>query len=258
MKFYYLFIFVFLISCGAPEAEPFQGTSVTYQSSSDQNSSAQTGTVSNSSATNNTSSSGSRSSSSNATQSTTSANTSENNPNNIDGTTEAISVILNEILYDASGSDTDGNEFIELLSTAGSNLSGIQIIFINGADGKITETISLPNGSVADENGLFVVADLKNNSNNSSNILHFNFLDNFDPQNGPDSVQLISASGELLDAVAYGEGVLDIATNGLATGEGSAAIDVTSGHSLSRVEGSDSQDNASDFIELELPSPGVL
>jgi len=167
-------------------------------------------------------------------------------------------LIIHEVLYDASGSDTDGNEFIELYGTPHADLQGYQVIIVNGDNGEILKNITLPLEAQIRENGLFVIADAKTNQSHSSNIENADFIDNFDPQNGPDSIQLIDDQGHLLDALAYGNIGPAQAQNGLAVGEGSPAIDVSAGHSLSRINGEDRNDNFTDFIEFETPSPGAL
>ncbi|MBL7684459.1 MAG: lamin tail domain-containing protein [Deltaproteobacteria bacterium] len=166
-------------------------------------------------------------------------------------------LMLNEVLYDASGSDTDGNEFIELFGTPGTDLDGYQVIIVNGSDGNILDTLTLPENTKIPEDGIFVIADAKTNQSNQTNILNFDLIDNFDPQNGPDAIQLLDHQGKLLDALAYGSGNVTSAQNGLATGEGSSALKVSAGHSLSRLEGEDTQDNGSDFHDLATPTPGV-
>jgi hypothetical protein len=167
-------------------------------------------------------------------------------------------LVIHEVLYDAAGSDTDGNEFIELYGTPETDIDRYQIVIINGGDGEIIDTLTLPTGSKIPEDGIFLIADSKTNANRLSNILGFDHIDNFDPQNGPDAIQLLDEQGHLLDTLCYGESNLPLARNGLETCEGSAAVDVSSGHSLSRVNGADTQSNADDFVDLSSPTPGVL
>jgi hypothetical protein len=81
---------------------------------------------------------------------------------------------------------------------------------------------------------------------------------NFDPQNGPDGVQLLDDAGVLIDAVGYGEPIVELAENGLVAYEGTPAMDVGSGMSIARVDTFDTDDNSLDFIQLEVPSPGVV
>ncbi|MBI1908813.1 MAG: hypothetical protein HYS22_01400 [Deltaproteobacteria bacterium] len=166
-------------------------------------------------------------------------------------------VTLNEIYYDAVGSDTDGVLFVELKGKEGEDLSDLQVLFVNGDDGKISDSFVLPSGSVIKEGGLFVIADSSTGSSTSSRVTTYDFLDNFDPQNGPDAVQLVF-NGEILDALAYGPVTVTTAENGLSLVEGSPAVPVPSGHSLSRTEGAaDTNDNSVDFVENTIPSPGT-
>lgn len=168
------------------------------------------------------------------------------------------SLVLNEFLYDGKVSETDGEAFVELYGTPGGDISLYQVLLINGADGQETDRITLPPGAVLPEDGIFVIADLRTNSTTVSQVPNHDFLDQFDPQNGPDGVQLVDRDGQLVDSLVYGEGAVSTAANGFALGEGLPAADVAGGHSLSRSAGADSQNNAEDFIDLAAPSPGIL
>jgi hypothetical protein len=167
-------------------------------------------------------------------------------------------LVLNEILYDASASDTDGNEFIELYGTPGSDIDGYQVILVNGSDGGILKVITLPENTKIPDDGIFVIADARTNQPTATNIPVADLIENFDPQNGPDAVQLLDPQGRLVDTVAYGAGNIAQAQNGLATGEGSPAPDAVAGHSISRVGGKDTDDNSKDFVDLAVPTPGTL
>jgi hypothetical protein len=177
---------------------------------------------------------------------------------NSDGDFPPTFLILNEILYDGLSSETDGEAFVELFGTPQGDISHYQISLINGADGAETGKITLPENSLIPEDGIFLIADLRTGSSNTSKILDTDFLANFDPQNGPDSVLLISPQGDLLDALTYGTGGLEFSSSGFPTVKGTPAVDVSGGHSLSRVDGEDTQDNAHDFVDLENPTPGFL
>lgn len=166
-------------------------------------------------------------------------------------------VVLNEIFYDAAGGDTDGILFVELFGTAGLPIGGYRISFVNGDDGKVTESITLPEGATLAPNGFYLVADAKTGSPSASNVLAPDLIDNFDPQNGPDAVQLVGPSDELVDAVGYGEGIAPQSEDGLASFEGKPAPDVAGGHSLERRSaGFDTGDNAADFVDQAAPTPG--
>jgi hypothetical protein len=166
------------------------------------------------------------------------------------------SLVINEVLYDGKVSETDGEAFIELFGTPGADISAYTVLLINGADGEATESIALPEDSFLDGDGFFVMADLRTNSQDKTLVAHFDFLDQFDPQNGPDAVQLFNRSGQLLDAVCYGQGSVDHTPEGLPLCEGNPTPDVVAGHSLSRRNEPDTQDNYLDFFENTSPSPG--
>lgn len=168
-----------------------------------------------------------------------------------------LSIVINELYYDAPGSDTDGVLFVELHGTPGMDLAGYQILFVNGGNGTVTDIIELPEGSTVYEDGFFVIADGRTGALDTTQVAVYDFIDNFDPQNGPDGVQLVNPQGDLLDTVVYGEGAVPLAENDLPLGEGSFAVDVAGGHSLSRYPaGFDTDDNSIDFVENSEPSPG--
>ena len=74
----------------------------------------------------------------------------------------------------------------------------------------------------------------------------------FDIQNGPDSLVLRSGD-DLLDAVGFGV----FGPEQVFAGEGSPAPDVPAGSSLARrFANVDTDDNASDFVEQAMPTPG--
>lgn len=166
-------------------------------------------------------------------------------------------VVINEIYYDAVGSDTDGVVFVELYGDPDLPIGGAKLNFVDGGDGSVDDTITLPEGARIAADGFYIVADARTGSATVTNIPGADLIDNFDPQNGPDAVQLLDRSESLLDAVAYGEGVVPTAENGLATFETAAAMDVINGHSLERIApGVDTDDNAVDFVDRETPTPG--
>ena len=167
-------------------------------------------------------------------------------------------VVINEIYYDAVGSDTDGVVFVELYGAPGLVIGNAKVAFVDGGDGSVDDTITLPEDARIPADGFYVIADARTGMATATTIPGADLIDNFDPQNGPDAVQLIDKDGNLVDAVAYGEGVVPIAENGLATGEGTPAPDVVNGHSLERrMLGVDLSDNINDFVENEAPTPGM-
>jgi len=155
--------------------------------------------------------------------------------------------VISEVFYDAVGSD-DGQSFVELYGAAGSSLEGLVIEAVNGADGTVTNTLTLSGSFGAD--GLFVVAD--RTSAGVTSVADADLLLDFDFQNGPDSVRLKNAAG-VLDALGYGAfgpGEID-------AGEGAPAIDPPAGQSVARrFANVDTNDNAADFVAIA-PTPGV-
>lgn len=167
-------------------------------------------------------------------------------------------VVINEIYYDAVGADTDGVVFVELYGDPDLPIGGAKLNFVDGSDGSVDDTITLPETARTALDGFYLIADARTGSATATNVPGADLIDNFDPQNGPDAVQLLDRSGRLLDAVAYGPEVVPAAENGLATFETAPAIDVVNGHSLERVAaGSDTDDNAVDFMDRETPTPGL-
>lgn len=170
----------------------------------------------------------------------------------------ALPLVINEILYDLPGDDTNGDLFVELRGSPGGDLGGYKLSFVNGDDGKETENVVIPAGLQVPSDGLFVIADGITGDLQHTHVANADYLDNFDPQNGPDSVQLLSPDGNLVDAVSYGTPKLTSAANGLAMLEGVAAPDASLSQSISRLsDAEDSNDNSVDFVVNSIPTPGA-
>ncbi len=154
-------------------------------------------------------------------------------------------VVISEVLYDAVGADDD--VFIELHGPAGTDLAGFTLVGVNGYNGADYNAISLAGTIGAD--GLFVVA-----SPNSAYAAQADQTDaNVNFQNGPDNIQLRWGT-QVVDAVGYGT----FGASETFAGEGSPAVDVTAGHSLSRDDNyTDTDDNAADFYDTASPTPGA-
>jgi len=167
-------------------------------------------------------------------------------------------LVINEILYDVPGVDTNGNVFIELFGEPNKEISGYAIYLANGDDGAVKDTIRLPAKSIIPDDGIFLIADAKTGSSKESFVEGVNHVENFDPQNGPDCVILADASGRAVDALGYGDVTSQFVDSGLPCLEGEPAPRVPAGSSLSRVDGADSGDNLSDFVTLPMPTPGIL
>jgi len=163
------------------------------------------------------------------------------------GARSASAVQISEVLYDATGSD-NGKVFVELYGAPGTSLAGYTLEGVNDGDGAIGPTVTLTGTIPA--GGFFVVADT---DGTGTQVAHADEVENFDFQNGPDSIVLKNALGQVLDSLGYGVfGPTDVFA-----GEGSPAPGAAAGQSLARFFANrDSNDNAADFGLLDVPTPG--
>lgn len=167
------------------------------------------------------------------------------------GPAAAGMVVINEVFYDAVGSD-DGRVFVELFGDPGMSLDGFSIEGVNGSGGGIGPVLGL--SGLIPGSGLFVVADGSGGSSVETEVPAANLILQFDFQNGPDSIRLLDPDGSVLDAVAYGL----FGPDEVSFGEGAPAPDPPAGQSLSRrLPTLDTDDNLADFVVLEQPTPGV-
>jgi len=154
--------------------------------------------------------------------------------------------ILQEILYDGSGSDAD-DAFTELAGPPGMSLDGWSLVGVNGGDGSPYRTVDLT-GAVIQADGLLLVVTT---SAADSLADLSDFTGSIDWQNGPDAVQLRDPDGNTVDALQYG----DAGPNN--AGEGTPAPTVSAGESLSRdADGTDTDSNLADFAPQTAPTPG--
>jgi hypothetical protein len=159
----------------------------------------------------------------------------------------SAATLISEVFYDAVGSD-NGLSFVELYGDPGSSLDGLFLEGINGSNGATGPTIAL--SGVFPEDGIWLLAD--DVGDGTSSVAGAHLIANFDFQNGPDSIVLRSAD-TVLDAVGYGV----FAVGEIFAGEGTAAADAPAGSSLARLFANvDTNDNATDFIVLSVPTPG--
>jgi hypothetical protein len=156
--------------------------------------------------------------------------------------------VISELLYDASSAD-NGNVFVELYGSPGTVLDGLLLEGVNGSDGVVYRSVEL--AGVIPSSGVFLIGD--DSGDGSSFISNADLVSEIDFQNGPDSVVLRDGD-TVLDALGYGD-----FTGLFFSGEGNAAPDASAGQSLARRNaGLDSNDNLSDFIVLDLPTPGAV
>ncbi len=156
-------------------------------------------------------------------------------------------VVINELVYDGSGSDAD-DVFTELFGSPGMSLNGYLLTGTNGSTGLVYRSIDLTN-TVIPLDGILVLA-----TSSASDAVKAarDYVASVDWQNGPDSIQLLDAAGSIIDALQYGDA--GIHNNG----EGVPALDVAAGFSLSRdALATDTNNNALDFASLVAPTPGT-
>ncbi len=161
------------------------------------------------------------------------------------GATAVGSPVIQELYYDSPSTDTD-NVFTEILGTPAMDLTGWSLIGINGTGGSTYKTVDLT-GAVIPSDGLLVIATAT-----AATWLqpHVDFVADVDWQNGSDSVQLIGPGAIVYDTIGYGISAFAY--------EGSPALDVFAGSSLSRdAFGTDTDNNYNDFT-AGTPTPGVI
>ena len=152
-------------------------------------------------------------------------------------------MFVNEVYYDGPGTDT--GMFTELFGKPGTDLTGYTLDGINGNGGTSYRAISL--SGIIPEDGYFVVAQ-------DVSVPGYDLIANVDWQNGPDNV-VLRMGADTLDALGYGNFTVPPDINFV--GEGSPAVDVFAGVSLSRYgDGFDTNDNSVDF-HATYPTPGL-
>jgi hypothetical protein len=147
----------------------------------------------------------------------------------------ATKLAINEVDYDQVGADGDGFVELKKTGTAAVDLTGIVLVFVDGADGEEYKRTALT-GTLA-AGGYLVVAS--------------------DPQNGaPDGLALIDSAGALIDALSY-EGSIASALIGTKTYnlvEGTVlpatVVDsnTTAGSLIRNPDGRDTNNAASDWV----------
>jgi hypothetical protein len=153
-------------------------------------------------------------------------------------------VVVNELYYDHPGTDT-GHEFIEIFNAGAftEDISGATIEFHNGTGTTWALVWRAPAGTTLAADGIFVVGG-------ELVVPRPDAATTYSLQNGPDSIRLVSAGGDVLDVVGYG-GLDDPAFV-----EGLGAGPVPAGKSIGRAfDGVDSNDNSVDFV-ASAPTPG--
>jgi uncharacterized protein len=166
----------------------------------------------------------------------------------------STTLVINEIDYDQPSTDTA--EFIEIKNVSGTaiNLSGYEIILVNGTGGGATvyETIPFPNVSL-DENSYYVVCGNAATVDNCD--LDVSPDTNLIQNGAPDAVALVF-NGEIVDTVSYEGNTGAPYTEGSGVGLEDPGGTENANLSISRFpDGLDTNQNNADF-RLSCITPG--
>lgn len=150
-------------------------------------------------------------------------------------------VVINELVVDPVGTDGDGFTFIELKGAEGIVLDDFALIEMDETTGEDQGTLLLAGTIPAD--GFFVIgANGGETADQESDFL--------DMTNSNGAIRLVDTEGLYVDSLAYGA-----ATPGVAEGDPTPALSGNVGKSAARC--SDGDDNATDFVIDETPTPGA-
>ncbi|HRH69123.1 MAG TPA: lamin tail domain-containing protein, partial [Flavobacteriales bacterium] len=158
---------------------------------------------------------------------------------------QAPLIVINEVDYDETGTDT--KEFIELknVGTGPSTLTGMKVVLYNGSNGLSYGTITLPNVVLAAGDYYVIGSALV------PNVDQVAWVQDGIQNGAPDGIRLTTAADVTLDQMSY-EGAM------LTTEGTSAGTDPNpAGLGLSRLpDGTDTNDNGVDFV-VTCITPGV-
>ena len=182
-------------------------------------------------------------------------------------TPETGRLLVREVLYDPSGSEP-ANEWIELHNAGGSALSLTDIKlgdeetagqgegmyrFPEGISIQPDEVILIANQAAEFEVVYGFKPDLEFNESDAAipNLVKYTewASGNVGLSNTGDEVIILAADDSVVDALSWGSSTWAFDP---------AAPDVVEGHSLARFPAGLDTDSAADWIELELPTPGVV
>jgi hypothetical protein len=181
---------------------------------------------------------------------------------NVTVNTGANHLVINEVDYDQTGTDTA--EFVEIFnpSAAPVDLTGKSLVFVNGSNNMTYENVDLSSGGMLPAGGFLVVAGPGVTVNPPAIKIT---VATFTIQNGdPDGVALVDVTqGTLIDALCYG-GPMTMANVTGITGpvslvEGTATTvkDSLTGSMCRLPDGTDTDNASADWHLCATPTPGV-
>lgn len=162
---------------------------------------------------------------------------------------DASSVVINEVLYDAAGSDT-GQEWIELFNAGSTNVV-IEEWRIERGGTNFTSVFTFPSGTALAPGAFLLVGE--------SSVTNADFIATLVFQNGGDAtdgIRLVSAHGTVIDALLYDTPNSNSLPDESGNPGTSFAPDVSEGQSLARIpDGSDTHASSTDFRGVGTPTP---
>ena len=177
-------------------------------------------------------------------------------------------IVINEVDYDEPGTDT--NEFVEIYnpSAAPVDLTGLALVFINGPTQTEYARVDLDTGSSRQlmPGAYLVVATSTVSTPPATNVILFPAASNNVQNGSPDGIALFDTeTNTLVDALSYEGSITAAVINGapgaynLVEGTATSVVDGEAfPGSLNRMpNGSDTNDAATDWELLTLPSPGA-
>ncbi len=183
-----------------------------------------------------------------------------------------IGLVINEIDYDQVGTDTA--EFVELKNTSSStlDLTGTDLVFVNGASSVVYRTVPLGGVGLVAPGAYVVVGDAPVTSALPAGTASITMPGFDNIQNGaPDAVTIVDNNHtSIIDSVSYEGSVLAAVLPGFV---GTVSLDEGYPHtdplgpsdsnvfeaSLSRFpDGSDTNDERVDWVLSSTPTPGAV
>jgi PKD repeat protein len=164
---------------------------------------------------------------------------------------ESSHLVINEVLYDPSGSDL-GNEWIELYNPT-NNVVDLNSWFVEMGGTSFSNVITFGDVTIQPQS-FFVVGEL--------NVIEADLtVSRLQFQNGgseTDGIRIVNQNNQVVDTLLYDEPNSNHLIDDAGIAGTNFAPDVSAGSSLGRnAQSADTDNCAQDFIEYSIPSPGV-
>ena len=176
------------------------------------------------------------------------------------GDNSQIYLVINEIDYDQPGSDSA--EFLELYNPDSTtvDLSYVDVVLVNGSNN--LEYARIPLTGQLNPGEFVVIAN--SGVTVPPGTLTFTIAENGLQNGAPDGIALINnTNNSLIDSLTYEGSITQASITGfpnpvnLVEGNPTSAVDSGTGSIIRMPDGSDTDDNATDFIDSQNPTPGT-